>query len=151
MTRLWFLFGVALVGLAACSSGGQTAQGFGGSTPKAAAQSYAEAFLHGTPSEYLALWSKTCAKPKQIPDAAWKSEQKKMGASLGTSFSDIKVTGAKVRDQTASAASATPTYTLGEAAAGNDNWIPYVKESGRWRVADCTLLPIGGHGSSKSN
>ncbi|MCU1354510.1 MAG: hypothetical protein JWM05_3719, partial [Acidimicrobiales bacterium] len=42
------------------------------------------------------------------------------------------------------------TYNLDDAAAGNDNWIPYARENGHWRVANCTLFPIGGH-STKSN
>ena len=146
------LMGVALVGLAACSGSDRAAKDPGDSTPKAAAQSYAEALLHGSSADYIALWSKTCDKPKAITEAAWTDEQKAMGTSLGTPVSGIEVTGAKVRDQTASTASATATYDLDEAAAGNENWIPFLKENGHWRVSNCTLLPIGGSSTgAKSN
>ncbi len=71
-----------------------------------------------------------------------------MGTSLGTSLSDVRVTGARVRDETESTASAAAAYNVDVTVAGNDNWIPYVKENRHWRVSNCTLLPIGGTSTS---
>lgn len=140
---------LGLVALAACGSDGRSADGPSDATPEAAAAAYAEAFLHGTPDDYLALWSETCDQPEQpISAAAWEQQQEQIGEGLGVPVSEVEVTGAEVRDETESTASATATYDLSESVAGNDNWIPFVKEAGRWRVANCTLLPIGGQSTS---
>jgi hypothetical protein len=62
----------------------------------------------------------------------------------------IKITGVTVRNYTRSSAGAEVQYDLPVAKAGNDNWIPYKYAHGRWEVADCSHLPIGGNSSDGS-
>lgn len=134
-----------LVWFAGCGGGGSGWK-LADATPKQAVESYANAFLHGTEADYVSMWSTTCARPKSMSSSGWSSFRHRVGRALGRSVADVRVTGAAVQDETSTKASASATYDLPVAKAGNDNWIPFVREGAHWRVANCTLLPIGGQG-----
>lgn len=123
-------------------------------TPAGASMAYADAFLHGPASAYFASWSSGCQRPTTAELAAEPDPlaELRRGAErmAGRSVADIHVAGAMVRELTATTAMASAVYDLPASKVGNDNWIPLRREHGRWRIVDCTKLPIGGSGTSST-
>ena len=69
---------------------------------------------------------------------------------LGHRLGSIRITGIRTRDVTASTGEAEVEYALPASVVGNDDWVTYGYESGRWRVTNCHA-PIGGESSSSSS
>lgn len=156
----WRTVIVAAFVLVACGSGVDRAVSSGPassspsdlSTPQGAIRAYAEAFLHGTPSSYYAAQSKGCPRPSSDVDvdAYFAQLRSTMEHVLGRKLSDVRVTGAQVRNQTSDRAEAQATFNVGPDLAGNDNWVGLSNESGKWFVSDCGRAPFGGSGQTAS-
>jgi hypothetical protein len=121
---------------------------------RAVGHGFAHAWLAGTAADILNTGGPYCASKASGTTKQQEAELKRLRASIkretGVAASAIKITGVAVRNYTRSAAEAEVQYDLPVAKAGNDNWIAYKYAHGRWEVADCTLLPIGGFSSSSS-
>jgi hypothetical protein len=121
---------------------------------RAVAHAFAHAWLAGTPADILSSGGPYCASKASGTTKQQEAELKKLRAAIkretGVAANAIKITGVAVRNYTRSSAEAEVQYDLPVAKAGNDNWIAYKYAHGRWEVADCTLLPIGGFSSSSS-
>ena len=158
---------VALLTLAGCSSSSRpAANGASTSLPSVSlktvpdtpgglrevAQAYARAYLVGTISDINEAAGPSCASTPSQPNKQAEAGLEQLRAGItretGVAANSIKIRGAAVRNYTPSSADAEVQYDLPIAKAGNDNWISYKFGAGRWQVADCTLLPIGGSSSS---
>ncbi|MSV81239.1 MAG: hypothetical protein F2681_14515 [Actinobacteria bacterium] len=110
------------------------------------ARRYAETFLRGTADDINSWHSSSCT------DAITPDELVRVRAgiqqAIGSPADSIAITGTQVRDLGGGHAQASVTTDLPPAQEGNDNWINYQLEAGRWRVVDCTMLPFGGHSTS---
>lgn len=69
--------------------------------------------------------------------------------TLGTPLRVIRITGVRTRNMTATTGDAEVLYALPAAVAGNDNWVSYGYQHGKWKVTDCHY-PIGGESVSAS-
>jgi hypothetical protein len=69
---------------------------------------------------------------------------------LGHRLSSIRITGIRTRDVAVSTGEAEVEYALPASVVGNDDWVTYGYEGGRWRVTNCHA-PIGGESSSSSS
>jgi hypothetical protein len=78
-----------------------------------------------------------------------KAERKEMEHDLGVPLASIKIDGVQVRDITATSGDAEVHYALPASVVGNDNWVSYGYQDGKWKVTDCHA-PIGGESSSAS-
>ena len=121
-------------------------------TREGAIKAYADAFLHGSPSSYFALQSKSCSGPSSAVDvdAYFSRLRSTMEHLLGRKLSDVQVLGAQVRNQTSDHAEAQATFNIGSELAGTDNWVALSNEGGQWRVSDCGRAPFGGSSQSAS-
>jgi hypothetical protein len=112
------------------------------------AHAYAHAYLAGTFADILNAAGPYCASQVRGTTKQAEAGLKKFRAGIkretGIAADAIKITGVTVRNYTRSSAGAEVQYDLPVAEAGNDNWISYKYAHGRWEVADCSRLPIGG-------
>jgi hypothetical protein len=154
------VFAVVVLVLASCGSGADrtvSSSPTGSppadtSTPQGAIKAYADAFLHGSPSSYFALQSKSCPGPSSAVDvdAYFAQLRSTMEQVLGRKLSDLHVLGAQVRNQTSDHAEAQATFNIGSELAGNDNWVALSNEGGQWHVSDCGRSPFGGSSQGAS-
>lgn len=72
-----------------------------------------------------------------------------MRRRLGRPLDAIGVRGVRVRNVTATTGEAEVQYDLPRSVVGNDNWVEFRLENGRWKVSNCHA-PIGGESSSST-
>jgi hypothetical protein len=144
-----------VVPLSACASSTRTASG--NDTPaglQSAATSWAHAFLTGTAADISSLESAECRSSTNLDSstvaAYLKAERAGMARYFGEPLSSIKVTSVEVRNFAPSSGEAEVQYDLPAAKVGNDNWVTYEYQGGRWKVSDCHA-PIGGESSSSGS
>ncbi len=70
--------------------------------------------------------------------------------TLGSPLRRIRITGVRTRNVTAATGDAEVHYALPAAVVGNDNWVSYGYQGGRWKVTNCHY-PIGGESVSSSS
>ena len=144
---------------AACSTGGIPHASQGSPTDKGipglreAARAWSKAFLTGTvanirSSEGAACLSTPTVTPT-VEEAYLRAERAAMAHHLGVPLASVRVDGVQVRDVTATSGDAEVQYVLPASVVGNDNWVSYGYQDGKWKVTDCHA-PIGGESSSAS-
>jgi hypothetical protein len=145
---------VACVLLASCSSGSDDETQAASGTLQSAARQYADAFLHGSPEEVTAAFGSSCESSSTSSGSQATEELQRLRSSMvqifGRPLDEVKVVRVEVRDATNEAGDAQAVFNLPPRLAGNDNWVRYRVEGGRWRVANCHL-PIGGSSKSASS
>ena len=66
---------------------------------------------------------------------------------LGASLGSIGIKGVHVRNVTATTGDAEVQYSLPASVVGNNNWVSYGYQNGKWKVTSCHA-PIGGDSQS---
>ena len=119
------------------------------------ARAYAHGYLAGTAADLLDAAGPVCASQASGTTKQAEAGLKKFRASIkrftGVAADAIKIRGISVRNYTRSSAGAEVQYDLPITKAGNANWVSYKYAHGRWEVADCSRLPIGGFSSYGSS
>jgi hypothetical protein len=118
---------------------------------KAAATAWSHAFLTGTVADILSMEGTQCrsgptVSPK-IKEEYLKGMRATMQKYIGHRLSSIRITGIRTRNVTPNTGDAEVEYALPARAVGNDNWVSYGYQGGRWKVTSCHA-PIGGEDSS---
>jgi len=72
-----------------------------------------------------------------------------MRRRLGRPLDAIGGRAVRVRNVTATTGEAEVQYDLPRSVVGNDNWVEFRLENGRWKVSNCHA-PIGGESSSST-
>jgi hypothetical protein len=120
---------------------------------RAAAISWADAFLTGTAADIYKMQGAECrtsSNPNSSTATAYlRGLRVEMERHLAEPLASINVTGVQVRNFTVSSGEAEVQYDLPAAKVGNDNWVAYDYEAGQWKVSNCHA-PIGGESSSSS-
>ena len=150
MRRLTRVFLIGSIGAvcAACGPPNPSPSATGVAGLRQEAKAYAQAILDGRFSGVEGALSAECKSsdhitPENLPlaRASWERQ-------LGISFDSTRITGVKVRDITPTSAQAEVEYNQ---SAGNDNWVSYVFQNGRWAVGGQCAVPIGDFESSSSS
>lgn len=128
---------LAVVLLVGCSGGGS------GRSLADTVKAYAEAALHGTASQVNAL-----ADCPAVSDAYLTELRANTENVAHAKLSDMHVTGAQTRNETASTGEAEATFD--NPALGNFNWLSFEHLNGKWLVTDCSKMPFGGSGQGFS-
>ena len=85
----------------------------------------------------------------KLAESDLSAERAEMERALGVPLPSIKISGVRVRDVTAASGEAEVRYALPASVVGNDNWVSFGYQDGRWKVTSCHA-PIGGESSSPS-
>lgn len=114
---------------------------------QAAASAYNEAILRGTSSDVNAFLSSSCSVP--VTDAEL-ADMRTVLQPFGSSGNPpaLQVVSIDTRDVTTTSGDALVHLNLPSGAEGNDNWLSFIVEGGRWRLAGCARLPFGGFGAN---
>lgn len=144
---------------AACSSGVVPHAAHSSSTDKGtpglrnAARAWSKAFLTGTVADIHSSEGAAClSTPTVTPtleEAYLRSQRAAMEHDLGVPLASIRIDGVQVRDVTATSGDAEVHYALPASVVGNDNWVAYGYQGGKWKVTDCHA-PIGGESTTAS-
>jgi hypothetical protein len=138
---------------APCGAGASSPTAKGTPGLKAAARAWSRAFLTGTVANIRSMEGASCLSgPSVAPTVAegyLRAERTAMERELGVPLASIRIKGVEVRDVTATTGDAEVHYALPASVVGNDNWVSYGYQDGRWKVTDCHA-PIGGESSSPS-
>ena len=137
----WALRGASAVALfvaIGCSGSRPTSP-----TLEQAAFAYATNVLHADAQSVNALRDPTCSRFTDDQLNQLRAVAHQAGIPR-----EITVIGTQTRNVTADTAEAQALY---DRPAGNDNWLTFKKEHGKWLVTDCTRLPYGGSGASASS
>ena len=144
---------VAMVLSTAASAGTSVAPPRAEGDPTAAlgavARAWATAYLTGTAVEIRALQGPECRTGSTQPlhtatvRKALRQMRQTMEDGLGVDPADVRIVGVETRNVTSRSGEAQVQYDLPEAKVGNDNWVTYAVDRGRWRTAECQV-PIGG-------
>jgi len=121
---------------------------------QAAAISWSNAFLTGTVAEIRGMEGTQCSSetPHFSPTflaGYLKAIRESMERYIGVPLERIRVTGVLTRDVTSTQGEAQVQYDLPSSRVGNDNWVTYQVQEGRWKESSCQA-PIGGQSSSAS-
>ena len=111
----------------------------------AAARAYADAFLRGSAAEINAVISASCSP---MTDAALASIRSTVETRNHIALSAVHIVSVEPRSVVGSRGQATVHTDLPAQVEGNDNWLTYAVEDGRFKVTDCGRLPLGNAGSS---
>ena len=128
----------------ACGSGSSA---HSGATIESEARAYTEAFLHGTVNDFTAAISTTCSVGPRN-NAALDQLRNLYQTRANISFKNVHITSIETRNVTATTGQAWVHVDVPPELEGNDNWVSYAVEGGRWKLADCGRLPFGYNGSS---
>lgn len=112
-----------------------------------------EGFLTGTVASIRSMEGAPCLSTPTVSPAVvegyLKAQRVEMERYLGVPLASIRIKGVQVRDATATTGDAEVQYALPASVVGNDNWVSFGYEDGRWKVTNCHA-PIGGESSSTS-
>ncbi len=131
--------------LAGCG-GGTSSSSNDGSSIESGARSYTEAVLRGTAQDVNASTSTTCTH--RATDAALVAVRDTFGTRTGIALDTLHIISVETRDVTADSGEAWVHVNLPRDIEGNDNWLTYSVEDGRWKLTDCGHIPFGYNGSS---
>jgi hypothetical protein len=118
-----------------------------------AALAWAHAVFTGTVADIRSMEGSQCRSgphysPKVLNEYL-KGMRSGLQHTLGTSLRLIRITGVRTRNVTATTGDAEVLYALPAAVVGNDNWVSYGYQLGKWIVTSCHY-PIGGVSVSSS-
>lgn len=121
---------------------------------RAAAVAWSHAFLTGTVADIRNMEGAPCRSGPTMSPTVVKAYLKGMRAELqhylGTPLRSIRITRVRTRDVTATTGDAEVEYALPALVVGNDDWVSYGYQHGKWKVTNCHA-PIGGESSSSSS
>ena len=109
-------------------------------TIDAAARAYADALLRGSAAEINAVISASCSP---MTGAALASIRSTVETRNHIALSAVHIVSVEPRSVVGSRGQATVHTDLPAQVEGNDNWLTYAVEDGRFRVTDCGRLPSG--------
>jgi hypothetical protein len=125
---------------------------------RAAAITYANAFLTGTYRDVIAVLDPSCV-PKNgtalssrlaLGDAELHRFQLLVEQRIGLDAAKIEIRTVDLRNYQGRAGEAQAQYGLPASVEGNDNWNSYAYSGNQWHIAGCDLkFPIGGQSTSK--
>ena len=149
---------LALLGIIACPSlaygsppDSPTDKGIEGL--RAAAVAWAHAVFTGTVADIKGMEGSQCRSgprySRTVLNAYLKGMRSALQHNLGTPLRSIRITGVRTRNVTATTGDAEVLYALPAAVVGNDNWVSYGYQHGKWQVTSCHY-PIGGESVSSS-
>jgi hypothetical protein len=115
---------------------------------QAAAVSWARAFLTGTVADLKGMEGRECTAntPQYSPaflSTYLEADRENLERSMGVPINQIRIIGVTTQNVTATQGQAEVLYNLPSSKAGNDNWVTYQIENGRWKETNCHA-PIGG-------
>jgi hypothetical protein len=125
---------------------------------RAAAITYANAFLTGSYRDLIKVLDPTCV-PKGaalntrigLGNAEFRHFRQLVKQHTGIDAAKIQIRTVDVSNYQGKTGEAQAQYGLPVAVEGNDNWNSYAYSGGRWHVAGCDMkFPMGGQGSGKS-
>jgi hypothetical protein len=120
---------------------------------RGAAVAWAHAVFTGTVADIKGLEGSQCRSgPRYSPTILndyLKGMRLELQHALGTPLRSIRITGVRTRNVTATTGDAEVLYALRPAVVGNDNWVSYGYQHGKWKVTSCRY-PIGGESVSSS-
>jgi hypothetical protein len=120
---------------------------------RAAAVAWARAVFTGTVADIKGMEGSQCRSGPHYSPTVLNEYLRGMRSglqhSLGTPLGSIRITGVRTRNVTATTGDAAVLYALPAAVVGNDNWVTYGYQHGKWRVTSCHY-PIGGESVSPS-
>ena len=120
---------------------------------QAAATAWSSAFLTGTATDIRSMEGAQCLPTNSTNSTGMASYltgmRSAMEQHLGTPLNSIRITGVQVRNVTATTGDAEVQYSLPASVVGNDNWVSYGYQDGKWKVTNCHA-PIGGSSQSSS-
>jgi hypothetical protein len=131
--------------------GSPTDKGIGGL--RAAAVAWAHAVFTGTVADIRSMEGSQCRSGPHYSPTVLNEYLKGMRSglqhTLGTSLRLVRITGVRTRNVTATTGDAEVLYALPAEVVGNDNWVSYGYQRGKWKVTSCHY-PIGGESVSSS-
>lgn len=120
---------------------------------RAAAVAWAHAVFTGTVADIKGLEGSQCrGGPRYSPTVLneyLEGMRSELQHTLRTPLRLIRITGVRTRNVTATEGDAEVLYALPAAVVGNDNWVSYRYQQGKWKVSSCHY-PIGGESVSSS-
>jgi hypothetical protein len=120
---------------------------------RAAALAWAHAVFTGTVSDIKGMEGSQCRSgPRYSPTILndyLRGMRLGLQHTLGTPLRSIRITGVRTRNVTATTGDAEVLYALRPSVVGNDNWVSYGYQHGKWKVTSCHY-PIGGESVSSS-
>lgn len=120
---------------------------------KAGAVAWARAVLTGTVADIKDMEGSQCRSgPRYSPtilNGYLEGMRLELQHTLHTRLRMIRITGVRTRNVTATTGDAEVLYALPAAVVGNDNWVSYGYQHGKWKVTSCHY-PIGGESVSSS-
>jgi len=151
----WLLAGCLIVPCAACSIGSTASSSPASPSDttitglRAAAMAWSQAFLTGTVADIRSMEGAPClATGSATLEAEYlRGLRGVMQQHLGIPLDHIRVIGVQVRQATATSGQAEVEYDLPASVVGNDNWVTYQVQDGRWKETNCHA-PIGGESQS---
>jgi hypothetical protein len=159
-TTRWIAVGSLSVLCATCSAAPASSSAAGSPTDvgitglRAAAMAWSHAFLTGTVADIRNMEGAPCRSVPIVSPTVVKAYLKGMRAELqhylGTPLRSIRITGVRTRNVTATTGGAEVKYALPASVVGNDDWVSYGYQHGKWKVTNCHA-PIGGESSSSSS
>lgn len=142
---------LVIVCLGSACSGGATDMKATPADLKAAARSYAAAYIGGDAAGFKNAFSTHCDLQQHSAQDVQRFLRQLRGDSGGAQrLAAIRVVGAEVRNVSRSKGTARALFEGPPRDTGNDNWLHYVVEDGEWRLRDCKNLPIPVGGSTVS-
>jgi len=116
-------------------------------TIQAAATAWSKAYLTGTVADIQAMEGYQCSNHPSLSPAVLSAylnaERAALANNLGTPVRMLRITGVLTRNVTATQGEAEVQYNLPAARVGNDSWVSYQIQNGRWKETNCHA-PIGG-------
>jgi hypothetical protein len=120
---------------------------------RAAAVAWAHAVFTGTVADIRGIEGSQCRSGPHYSPTVLNEYLKGMRSglqhTLGTPLRLIRITGVRTRNVTATTGDAEVLYALPATVVGNDNWVSYSYQHGKWKVSSCHY-PIGGESVSSS-
>jgi hypothetical protein len=120
---------------------------------RAAAVAWAHAVFTGTVADIKGMEGSPCRSGPHYSPTVLNEYLTGMRAglqhSLGAPLRLIRITGVRTRNVTATTGDTNVLYALPATVVGNDNWVTYGYQHGKWRVTSCHY-PIGGESVSSS-
>ena len=143
------LLAVLVFFLAACGSTSPLSSDQSAAGLRAAAATWAHAFLTGTVADIQASEGTEClTHPNPVVAANYlRGIRAAMEHYTGAPLGSIHIVDVVTRNVTSTTGEAEVRYNLPVGREGSDNWVAYKYENGSWKVANCHA-PIGGESAS---
>jgi len=122
---------------------------------QAAAISWSKAFLTGTGVDIREMEGQQCVSntahySPEFLERYLKATREAMEQYVGIPLDRIRITGVLTRNLTSTQGEAEVQYDLPSSKVGNDNWVTYQVQDGRWKESSCQA-PIGGESETSQS